>query len=161
MGIGSASGENRAVEAVNNAVDNPLLEDTSIEGATGVLINIAGPDDITLVEIQNIIKTVKEKCDADVHLIHGIRIDNEFDNTIQVTVIATGFQNIKPPEPKQINAEKTDNAETFDFNGYVKNIEKNKRPDYLPQREYQDDLEIPSVLRNQLFRAEGKPVLQM
>jgi len=154
MGIGSASGENRAMEAVNNAIDNPLLEDTSIDGATGVLINIAGPDTMTLVEINNIIKTVKEKCDPDVHLIHGIRIDNEFENTIQVTVIATGFNNVPQPEVKQVKTEKEETSETFDFNDYVKRVEKTKRPEYLPQRDYQDDLDVPTALRN--YRAEER-----
>jgi len=146
MGIGFASGKNRAVEAVNNAINNPLLDDTSINGATGVLINIAGPEDITLIEIQSIVKTVKEKCDPDVHLIFGIRKDNEFDNSIQVTVIATGFQEVKKPEPKKPVIEKTENQETFDYNKYVKLLDKTKRSDYIPQRE--DDLDVPTALRN-------------
>ena len=161
MGIGSAAGENRAIEAVENAIDNPLLEDTSIEGATGVLINIAGPENMTLVEVNNIIKTVKEKCDPDVHLIHGIRIDKEFDNTIQVTVIATGFQNTELPEPAKPAAEKKENSEVFDFNGYVKMLEITKRPDYLPQREYQEDLDVPSVLRNYNLKAEESKIVEI
>jgi len=154
MGIGSALGENRALEAVNNAIDNPLLEDNSIDGATGVLINIAGPETMTLVEINNIIKTVKEKCDPDVHLIHGIRIDNAFEDSIQVTVIATGFQSVKLPETKQTNAEKEEASETFNYDEYVKRFERSKRPDFLPPRDYQDDLDVPTALRN--YKAEEK-----
>jgi len=154
MGIGSALGENRALEAVNNAIDNPLLEDTSIDGATGVLINIAGPETMTLVEINNIIKTVKEKCDPDVHLIHGIRIDNAFENSIQVTVIATGFQSVKLEETKKPAVEKEEASETFNYDEYVKRFERNKRPDFLPPRDYQDDLDVPTALRN--YKAEEK-----
>jgi len=152
MGIGNACGDNRAMEAVNNAIDNPLLEDNTIEGATGVLINIAGPETMTLVEINNIIKTVKEKCDPDVHLIHGIRLDNRFNNSIQVTVIATGFQGVRETEMPQAITEKTEQSETYDIDEYLKRYEKTKRLDYLPQRG--EDLDVPTAIRN--FKAEEK-----
>jgi cell division protein FtsZ len=164
MGIGVGFGENRALEAVKNAIDNPLLEDTNIDGATGVLINIAGPDDTTLVEIQNIVKTIKEKCDPEVNLIHGLRIDEGLDESIQVTVIATGFKNDKyeSTEAKQAeNVVKTADPDFIDYNEYVKMIDRTKRPDYLPylpNREYEDDLEVPSVIRNYHLQAEEKTV---
>ena len=158
MGIGFGSGENRALDAVKSAIDNPLLEDTSINGATGVLINIAGPDDMTLVEIQNIIKSIKEKCDPEVNLIHGLRIDPAVENGIQVTVIATGFQEIKPAPVKQPVAEKTADSSFIDYNEYVRMVEKTKRPEYLstylPQREYQDDLDVPSIIRKHNFQSD-------
>ena len=163
MGIGFGSGENRALEAVKNAIDNPLLEDTSIDGATGVLINIAGPDNITLLEIKNIIKSIEEKCDPDVNLIHGLRIDPELDNNIQITVIATGFAKAKPVEIKPQVACKSTDCDFIDYNEYVRMVERTKRPDYLsylPQREYQDDLDVPSVIRNYNFQSEEKPVLE-
>jgi cell division protein FtsZ len=163
MGIGVGFGENRALEAVKNATDNPLLEDTSIDGATGVLINIAGPDDTTLVEIQNIVKTIKEKCDPEVNLIHGLRIDEGLDESIQVTVIATGFKNEKyaPAAQPAAPVAKAADPDFIDYNEYVKMIDRTKRPDYLPylpHREYQDDLEVPSVIRNYHLQAEEKPV---
>ena len=160
MGIGFGTGEHRAIDAVTNAIDNPLLEDTNIEGATGVLINIAGPDDMTLVEIQNIIKTIKEKCDPEVNLIHGVRVDPALENNIQVTVIATGFLGDKQAPLIQTIKEKTQDSDFIDFDEYTKMIEKTKRPDYLPpyiaQREYQDDMEIPTVIRKHNFNMEGK-----
>jgi cell division protein FtsZ len=163
MGIGVGFGENRALEAVKNAIDNPLLEDTSIDGATGVLINIAGPDDITLVEIQNIIKTIKEKCDPEVNLIYGLRIDSELDESVQVTVIATGFRNDRrmAADKTETPAIKTADPDFIDYNEYVKMIDRTKRPEYLsylPHREYEDDLEVPSVIRNYHLQAEEKPV---
>jgi len=156
MGIGFGSGENRAIDAVKNAIDNPLLEDTSIDGATGVLINIAGSKDITLVEIQNIIKTIKEKCDPDVHIIHGLRIDPELEGNIQITVIATGFSKAAYMEKKAEDTVKTSDPDFIDYNEYVRMVERTKRPDYLPPREYQDDLDVPSVIRNFNFHTEGK-----
>jgi cell division protein FtsZ len=159
MGIGFGTGENRALDAVTNAIDNPLLEDTSIDGATGVLMNITGPEDITMVEIQNIIKTVKEKCDPDVHLIHGLQIDPEIQGSIQITVIATGFRQEKYAEQKPAAAAKTPDSDFINYNEYVKMVERTKRPEYLqylPQREYQDDLDVPSVIRNYNYQTEEK-----
>ncbi|MDR1839376.1 MAG: cell division protein FtsZ [Treponema sp.] len=159
MGIGIGEGENRALEAVKNAIDNPLLEDTSVDGATGILINIAGGDKITLVEINNIIKAVKEKCDPDVHLIYGIRNDPELEDRIQVTVIATGFQGTRYTESNTENTAKTIDSDFIDYNEYVRMVERTKRPDYLtylPQREYQDDLDVPSLIRNYNFQTEEK-----
>jgi cell division protein FtsZ len=162
MGIGFGSGENRALEAVKNAIDNPLLEDTSIEGATGVLINIAGPDNITLNEIKNIIKSIEEKCDPDVNLIHGLRINPELGCNIQITVIATGFAKTLLTEVKPAPS-KTADCDFIDYNEYVRMVERTKRPEYLsylPQREYQDDLDVPSVIRNYNFQTEEKPALE-
>jgi len=164
MGIGFGSGENRARDAVINAIDNPLLEDTSIDGATGVLINIAAPNDISLVEIQNIINSIKEKCDPDVDLIYGLLIDPEHENGIHVTVIATGFVTEKYSDVKTAKTEKTTDSDFIDYNEYVRMVERTKRPDYLPylpQREYEDNLDVPSVIRNYNFLAEEKPVVDV
>ncbi|MCL2805364.1 MAG: cell division protein FtsZ [Treponema sp.] len=164
MGIGLGAGENRAIDAVNNAIDNPLLEDTSIEGATGILVNIVGPMDMTLVEIQNIIKTVKDKCDQDVHLIPGVRYDSSFDNCFQVTVIATGFKEVELPKIEEMPEEKPLDTEFIDYNEYVMMVEKTKRPEYLsclPPREYREDLEVPSIIRNYNFKMEEKSVLEL
>jgi len=163
MGIGFGSGDNRALEAVKNATDNPLLEDTSIEGATGVLINITGPDNMTLNEIKNIVKSIEEKCDPDVNIIHGFRIDPELGNNIQITVVATGFAKTLSAETKKPASTKTADCDFIDYNEYVRMVERTKRPEYmsyLPQREYQDDLDVPSVIRNFNFQAEEKPVLE-
>ena len=93
MGIGTGSGDNRAKDAAAAAIDNPLLEDTSIEGATRILINISGPEDISLIEVDEILDTVRKRADPEVEIIHGINIDPDLEDKIKVTVIATGFQN--------------------------------------------------------------------
>jgi len=163
MGIGFGSGENRAMDAVASAIDNPLLEDTCIDGATGVLVNIKAPEDITMVEIQNIVKSIKEKCDPEAHIIQGLNIDPEFDNSIQITVIATGFQGARYNGVKQTAAVKTVDSDFIDYNEYVRMVERTKRPEYLsylPQREYQDDLDVPSVIRKHSYHMEEKQVLE-
>jgi cell division protein FtsZ len=162
MGIGFGSGENRAIDAVTRAIDNPLLEDTSIEGATGVLVNIAGPNDISLVEIQDMVKSIKEKCDSEVNIIYGLRIDPELHDSIQITVIATGFGDSVRMGAKTQGDKKSKDSDFIDYNEYIRMRERTKRPDYLtflPQREYQDDLDVPSVIRNHNFHADEKSVL--
>ncbi len=91
MGSGIASGENRAVEAAKNAISSPLLEDVSIVGAIGLLVNITGGDDITLSEVDAATNIVQEAAGEEANIIFGAVIDDEFRDQIRVTVIATGF----------------------------------------------------------------------
>jgi cell division protein FtsZ len=90
MGIGSASGENRAAEAARSAVSSPLLE-ASIEGATGILLNVTGPSDIGLFEVNEAAEVVTGAADQNANVIFGAVIDDSIGDEVQVTVIATGF----------------------------------------------------------------------
>jgi cell division protein FtsZ len=90
MGIGSASGDNRAAEAARSAVSSPLLE-SSIEGATGILLNITGGPDIGLFEVNEAAEVVTSAADVNANVIFGAVIDDAMGEEIRVTVIATGF----------------------------------------------------------------------
>jgi cell division protein FtsZ len=90
MGVGRATGENRAEEAVRMAIQSPLLE-TSIEGARGVLINITGGSDLGLFEINNAAEYVNEAADPNANIIFGAALDESLNDEIVITVIATGF----------------------------------------------------------------------
>ncbi|HWX09543.1 MAG TPA: cell division protein FtsZ [Gaiellaceae bacterium] len=90
MGIGAASGENRATEAARGAVSSPLLE-TSIEGATGILLNITGGPDIGLFEVNEAAEVVTGAADQNANVIFGAVIDDAMGAEVRVTVIATGF----------------------------------------------------------------------
>jgi cell division protein FtsZ len=90
MGIGSASGENRATEAARAAVSSPLLE-TSIEGATGILLNITGGPEIGLFEVNEAAEVVTSAADQNANVIFGAVIDDGLGDELRVTVIATGF----------------------------------------------------------------------
>ena len=91
MGTGIASGENRSVEAAQKAISSPLLEDISIEGARGLLINITGGEDMTLSEINEATTLVQKEAHEDANVIWGMVIDHAMKEEIRVTVIATGF----------------------------------------------------------------------
>jgi cell division protein FtsZ len=90
MGIGRASGENRAAEAARSAVSSPLLE-ASIEGATGILLNVTGGSDIGLFEVNEAAEVVTGAADQNANVIFGAVIDDSIGGDVQVTVIATGF----------------------------------------------------------------------
>jgi cell division protein FtsZ len=90
MGIGTASGENRAAEAAHTAVSSPLLE-SSIEGATGILLNISGPPDMGLFEVNEAAEVVTSAADQNANVIFGAVIDESLKDEVRVTVIATGF----------------------------------------------------------------------
>jgi len=91
MGTGTARGDNRAVEAANRAISSPLLEETSIRGAKGVLINISGSHSMTLHEVHDASKIIQENADPDANIIFGSVFDDSLDDQIKITVIATGF----------------------------------------------------------------------
>jgi cell division protein FtsZ len=91
MGTGLASGENRALEAAQKAISSPLLVDTSIEGAHGVLINITGGKSMTLHEVSKASQLIHSLADPDANIIFGTVIDESLKDTVKVTVIATGF----------------------------------------------------------------------
>ncbi|MBX4204925.1 MAG: cell division protein FtsZ [Candidatus Doudnabacteria bacterium] len=115
MGIGRGTGENRAIDAARAAIDSPLL-DMSIDGAKGVLFNITGSKDLGMYEVDEAARFITKSADADARIIFGAVIDEELDEEIKITVIATGFdvELSKPtqqvrhtePEPAPVVVEK-------------------------------------------------------
>src|SRR5437016_8441997 len=95
MGIGSAGGENRAAEAAKVAISSPLLEE-SVEGATGILLNITGGQDLGLFEVNEAAEIVQSAADSNSNIIFGAVIDDSMDDEVRVTVIATGFDHGQP-----------------------------------------------------------------
>ena len=90
MGIGIGSGESRASDAAKQAISSPLLE-RSIEGAKGIIISITGNEDLGLFEINEASQIITEAADPDANIIWGTAIDPDMDDTVKITVIATGF----------------------------------------------------------------------
>ncbi|MBI5468388.1 MAG: cell division protein FtsZ [Deltaproteobacteria bacterium] len=121
MGSGVARGENRAAEAARKAISSPLLEDISIHGARGVLINITGSSDMTIHDVNEASSLIHEEAHEDAHIIFGAVVDDSMGEEVRVTVIATGFGKANEAWfPK----------------------------DALPQAVVVDDLDVPTVLRN-------------
>ena len=117
MGIGSAVGENRAQEAARQAIQSPLLE-TSIKGAKGVLLNITGGPGMGLFEVNEAAELVTEAADEDANIIFGAVINEDFNDELRITVIATGFENDKRVEDEsheEVSEEDEKKSETFDI----------------------------------------------
>ena len=91
LGVGIGHGDNKAVDAATNAINNPLLEDSHIEGAKNILINITGGEDLSLIEVEEAINIINSTADPDVLIIHGTTVDPNMVDTVTITVIATGF----------------------------------------------------------------------
>ncbi len=98
MGTGVARGENRAVEAATAAISSPLLENISIDGATGIIINVTGGSDLSLYEVNEASTLITEAAHEDAEIIFGAVIDESLGDEIRVTVIATGFEYQQPKE---------------------------------------------------------------
>ena len=96
MGVARASGENRALEAAERAISSPLLENTSIRGARGLLINVSGSADISLFDVNEVASLIREEAHEDANIIFGAVIDGKLSDEIRVTVIATGFGEYGP-----------------------------------------------------------------
>lgn len=91
MGTGEASGENRAMEAAERAISSPLLEDISIHGARGVLINVTASPDVTLQEVNEAAELIHAEAHDEANIIWGMVIDHQLEDRVRITVIATGF----------------------------------------------------------------------
>ncbi|WP_298438674.1 cell division protein FtsZ [Geobacter sp.] len=154
MGIGIASGENRAADAANRAISSPLLEDIDVSGAKGVLVNITGSSSMTMDEFQTVSRAIHEKVHEDAIIIVGMAIDETLGEQIKVTAVVTGFgdrfdlekgrQEIKNVTPLTGRQEPNREIPTF-----IR--EKQQREAYTRQRnifsEDDDQYDIPTFLR--------------
>ncbi|MBI5709944.1 MAG: cell division protein FtsZ, partial [Candidatus Eisenbacteria bacterium] len=150
MGTGRASGEQRALEAAQAAVASPLLEDVSIAGAEGVLVNITGGRDLTLHEVNEAASVVVNAAGEDANVIFGAVIDPNMDGELMITVIATGFGRVEAgvrPERSRAEGEehrrprpwRHEEAGTGGGRGWGKNGTRGG-----------DSLEVPAFLRRQM-----------
>ncbi len=144
MGIGVATGENRATEAAKKAISSPLLE-TSIDGANGILMNITGGTNLSLYEVQEAADLVTSSADQEVNVIFGSVINESLEDEIVVTVIATGFKESEESsyQPKQrpiIKHQQT--AATSQQTEYVSPVNE------AYSEHDEDTLDVPTFLRN-------------
>ncbi|MFP7252749.1 cell division protein FtsZ [Terribacillus goriensis] len=158
MGIGIATGENRATEAAKKAISSPLLE-TSIDGAHGVLMNISGGTNLSLYEVQEAADIVTSAADQEVNVIFGSVINEDLKDEIVVTVIATGFdeaqiqQAMNAPRPKARPVEKevqsTQQPATSERRREREELRRETpSPQQQTRKQEEDTLDIPTFLRN-------------
>jgi cell division protein FtsZ len=107
MGMGVSRGTNRAIEAAQKAICSPLLEEGSVEGARGVLLNITGGPNMSLHEIEEAASIIQQAADAEANIIVGQVINPDMGDDLVVTVIATGFERDEQPIPVGVGAART------------------------------------------------------
>lgn len=162
MGIGIASGDNRANEAAIKAISSPLLEDIDVSGARGVLVNITGSSSMTMDDFDAVNKTIHEKVHEDANIIIGVVIDENLGDTIKVTAIVTGFGDRfgETERPRNsftgipVSPTKPGTVVSIDTPTFIRDRQKNDSPPARPTRHVgsisfddEDAYDIPTFLR--------------
>ena len=155
MGSGTAAGENRAVEAAQKAISSPLLDEATVEGARGILINITGGENLTLMEINEASEMIQKNAHEDAHIIFGSVIDQQMDDEMRVTVIATGFDQetaspveVRPKLRKVVGGnpqiESDDSVSSFN---HLKTLASSIKDENQDSGNLNANLDIPTFLR--------------
>jgi len=157
MGTGEGEGTSRAIEAAENAITSPLLEDISIEGATGILINVSASSNFTIDELNEACNHIKSKANPSVELIFGLVVNEVLGDKVKITVIATGIDgNSRPIDaPTQI-VEEVENKDQIsldlddEISGLTNNDDEDSVPDKIDELHPLGDdehFEIPAFIR--------------
>ncbi len=155
MGTGIASGDGRAVEAAQRAISSPLLEDNTIQGAHGILLNITGGPDMTLFEINEASSLIQSEAHEDANIIFGTVVDEAMADEIRITVIATGFNEPQKPNQvmKTISRAGSHKREDLSMPAYLRHEKPIDNVNVVKMGMVDDvdhlDLEIPTFLRRQ------------
>jgi cell division protein FtsZ len=166
MGTGFGEGENRSVEAAQEAISSPLLDNISIQGAAGVLINITGGEDLAIDEVSTIASVIQEAAGEDAEIIFGAVHNPEMREEVRVTVIATGFEPVEEHEPKVIRPDFRQRREPPAAQPRPEPATRTVQPPAQPapepvpahrwaqgrprERMMSSDLEIPTFIRRQM-----------
>ena len=151
MGTGVGKGEHRAVEAAQKAVASPLLDETSIDGARGILMNFTGGPDLSLHEVEEAARIVQDAGDEEAHIIFGAVIDPSLQDEVRITVIATGFTERKEsnqPAGKVVDMARVSRTGSAPASGHWRRrMPADARAEGdMPSEE---DLDVPAFLRRQ------------
>ena len=150
MGAGVGRGEHRAIDAAQKAVASPLLDDTSIEGAKGILINFTGGSDLSIHEVEEAARIVQEAAHEEANIIFGAVIDPTLEDEVRITVIATGFTERKEaagPGPKVVEMPKGPRGTAQPSKDWRRRISEVRGE--ADASSYEEDLDVPAFLRRQ------------
>ncbi len=148
MGTATQTGDDRAMQAAIAAISSPLLEDTSIDGARGVLINITGGPDMSLHEVSDAASIIYEAADEDANILFGAVVDEAMGDAIKVTVIATGFETASPFQSRvSLEHESVVPAQDSSAGHFYRPTHSDSSPETASVLE--EDLDVPTFLRTQ------------
>ena len=157
MGVGRAKGDNRVLEAAKKAISSPLLE-TTIEGAKGVILNITGGEDMTLMQVTEIAKIIRETVDdVSANIIFGANVREDFEEEIEITVIATGFEN----RERMPRVEQRFEQPVYERPTYERQVEKDEQSPFSPTSQPKvenDEFSQPKVENGYGVKPEESPV---
>lgn len=158
MGIGIGSGDNRAVDAATNAINNPLLEDAKIEGAKGILVSVTGGNDLCLTEYEEVLKIITANADSDAMIIAGNSIDGNMADQIKVTVIATGFN--MPRVQPTVKPVENNSSDIISYDEWIRlrkgGTRKTENSFLLGRNSHEADLNVPTVIREKKYIHQGE-----
>jgi cell division protein FtsZ len=160
MGIGIGRGDNRAVDAATNAINNPLLEDAKIEGARGILVSVTGGTNFCLSEFEEVLKIITASADNQALVISGTSINEALEDQLKVTVIATGFGSERRQEEKAPAAADKQKGDIISYDEWVKMRKgmaagKPAGEFLLGRNSREADLNVPTVLREKKLIHQG------
>jgi cell division protein FtsZ len=147
MGTAVAEGENRAIHAAQAAISSPLLEDASIEGARGILMNITGGADLTLFEVNEAAEIIQQAADPEAEILFGCVHDERLSGSVKVTVIATGFDRA---ETEELQIDDEPRVPTAVRGAKAPFLRGDDSGGFGPNASARDDFDIPTVLRRQM-----------
>jgi len=150
MGAGVGKGEHRALDAAQKAVASPLLDETSIDGARGILINFTGGPDLSLHEVEEAARVVQEAAHEEAHIIFGAVIDPRLQDEVRITVIATGFSERKEenqPSGKVVEMQRPSRPGAPASRDWRRRMPSEIRAEGAEPTE--EDLDVPAFLRRQ------------
>jgi cell division GTPase FtsZ len=139
MGTGTADGENRAMQAAQRAISSPLLEDGSVNGARGVIINVTGGPDLSLMEVNEASCVIQEAAHEDANIIFGAVVDPTLTGKVKITVIATGFDRVGSGRQVPEAARQT----PVDLSNYTIHLDRNPAP--APAEQPAMEAAVPSM----------------
>ncbi len=154
MGTGCAKGEGRARLAAEQAVRSPLLDNISVEGATGVLINVVGGPDMKMREIHEAASLIQEQAHEDANIIFGASTDENMGDAIKVTVIATGFDHAHETMPVDVACEARRPATVVETLPVARTVPANSRPEAVPAYARRASGPVPAVRDNQAITGQ-------
>ena len=165
IGVGVAEGENRAIDAVQKAISNPLMEDRKLDGAKNIIVNVASTDDLSMVEVEEINNTIRASVNKNNdNIIWGQIYDPEMGDSVSVTVIATGFEDEGHSDFSSEKKNYLENSNTIDYGDYVKLSRGqgtiNLDEPVLPQPSIKPPV-VEEEAPSQVKKVEEKPVEQV
>lgn len=148
MGIGTSSGEGGALQAAKQAISSPLLDDVSIDGAKGVLINITGGPSMSITDANEALSLIQDMADSEANIIFGVVINPDLESDISVTVIATGFEERREPVKVDVPIRTWPGKAAPEARGANRLLNKELSLDFIPEPQINEDpLDVPTFLR--------------